>query len=216
MDGDRHEEGLMFGRNTDRDEVRRSTVQTIPSTGLREAATVPVGPGAGTFDVPRAGDTVGSLDASLGADESLVGPEDHFEGKLHSTRGVRVQGKVDGEIESASYVHLEEGSIVSADVTADEVVIAGQYSGKLVCRRRLEIRATGRVTATIETVSLMLHEGGYVDGQLHMQKPEGRTEPAAAPDRLRMAVEPRSGAGGPSSGGTKRDEPVTTPTDSSA
>jgi len=113
------------------------------------------------------------------ADESLVAREDTFEGQLRTTRGVRVLGTVRGGIESEQYVHIEENAHVEADVTAEEVVIAGEYAGKLTCRQRVEIRATGRVSGHIETAKLLLHEGGYFDGELHMQKPAS-TEPSTA------------------------------------
>lgn len=114
-------------------------------------------------------------------EESLVARDDTFEGQLRTTRGVRVLGTVRGGIESSQYVHIDENAHVEADITAEEVVIAGEYSGKLTCRQRVEIRATGRVTGHIDTQKLLLHEGGYFDGELHMQKPApGATPPATS------------------------------------
>jgi len=104
-------------------------------------------------------------------DESLIAREDTFEGQLRTTRGVRILGTVRGGIESSQYVHIEENAHVEADITAEEVVIAGEYSGNLTCRQRVEIRATGRVSGKIDTAKLLLHEGGFFDGELHMQKP---------------------------------------------
>lgn len=127
-----------------------------PPPGTREAVAVPVTPAAS---------------AAPAANESILAAEDRFEGKLKTSRGIRILGTVEGNIESESHVHIDENAKVTADVSADEVVIAGQYSGNLVCRQRLEILPTGRVSGSIETVKLMLHEGGYVDGELHMQKP---------------------------------------------
>jgi cytoskeletal protein CcmA (bactofilin family) len=105
------------------------------------------------------------------SEESLVARDDTFEGQLRTTRGVRVMGTVRGGIESSQYVYIEENAHVEADITAEEVVIAGEYSGTLTCRQRVEIRATGRVTGQIDTQKLLLHEGGFFDGELHMQKP---------------------------------------------
>lgn len=120
--------------------------------------------------------------SSRDGDESLVAREDTFEGSLRTTRGVRIMGMVQGTIESAQYVHIEEQANVAADITAAEVVIAGEYTGTLTCRQRVEIRATGRVSGRIETEKLLLHEGGYFDGELHMQKQKGDNAPAAKPD----------------------------------
>lgn len=116
-------------------------------------------------------------------DESLVAREDTFDGNLKTTRGVRVLGTVRGTIESNQYVHIEENAQVEADIVAAEVIIAGTYSGTLSCLQRVEIRATGHVSGKIETEKLMLHEGGYFDGELHMQKPAEKPNvaPPSAP-----------------------------------
>lgn len=118
--------------------------------------------------------------ASRNADESLIAREDTFEGQIRTARGVRVLGTVRGNIESSQYVHIEENAQVEADITAEEVVIAGEYTGKLNCRQRVEIRASGRVSGQIETAKLLLHEGGYFDGELHMQKTAPSNTPSAA------------------------------------
>ena len=87
----------------------------------------------------------------------------------------------------ATTVHIDEGAKVRADITADEVVIGGDYSGKLVCRQRLEIRATGQVVGHVETFRLMLHEGGSIDGELKMLKQPAAAEAGLRSGRLRAA-----------------------------
>ena len=77
-----------------------------------------------------------------------------------------------------------------ADVTANEVVIAGEYSGNMTCRQRLEVRPTGRVSGHLETLRLMLHEGAAMDGEIHMLKPSSGTSAPAAPAPARPADEP--------------------------
>lgn len=128
--------------------------------------------------------------AARNTDESLVAREDTFEGQLRTARGVRVMGTVRGSIESSQYVHIEENAQVEADITAEEVVIAGEYTGKLTCRQRVEIRATGRVSGQIDTAKLLLHEGGYFDGELHMQK-STPSQPAASPSPARADSDER-------------------------
>lgn len=171
----------MFGRSSntnDRPDDQRSVRPITPPPGTREAVAVPVAP---------------AIPAASSASESVLAAEDRFEGKLKSSRGIRILGTVEGNIESESHVHIDENAKVTADVSAEEVVIAGQYSGNLVCRQRLEILPTGRVSGSIETVKLMLHEGGYVDGELHMQKPSD------------------SGASSRSDDGRSADKPAETP-----
>lgn len=110
--------------------------------------------------------------------ESLIAAEDTFEGTLKTATGVRVLGTVRGGIESQRSVRVESGANVEADITADEVVIAGTYTGNLTCRNRVEITETGRVSGKLDTAKLFLHEGGFFDGELRMQRPEEAPRPA--------------------------------------
>jgi len=113
--------------------------------------------------------------ASVPTDLTLIGRADRLEGTLKVADTLRIQGTVEGTVE-ATTVHIDEGAKVRADISADEVIIGGDYSGKLVCRQRLEIRSTGQVVGHVETFRLMLHEGGSIDGELKMLKQPGMTD----------------------------------------
>lgn len=110
-----------------------------------------------------------STAAPMPTDLTLIARADKLEGTLKVTDTLRIQGSVEGSIE-ATTVFIDEGAKVRADITADEVIIGGDYSGKLTCRQRLEIRATGQIVGQVETFRLMLHEGGSIDGELKMLK----------------------------------------------
>ena len=122
-------------------------------------------------EAPLEAPSASQHEAGAQANETVIAREDVLEGQLRTSRGVRVLGTVRGSIDSASYVHIEANAIVEADISATEVVIGGDYSGNLNCRQRVEIQSTGRVHGRLDTVKLHLHEGGYFDGELHMQKP---------------------------------------------
>ena len=104
-------------------------------------------------------------------DESLIAPDDTFEGQLHTNSGVRILGTLRGTVESTRSVYIEEHAVVEADITAEEVVIAGRYRGTIMCRQRLEIRSNGHVTGRIETAGRQMHEGGLFEGEMKMQAP---------------------------------------------
>ena len=160
----------MISRNSERaaNDDRRTTV--TPS-GVRDvSSTTPVAPPA----VPP--------------DLTVVARADRLEGTLKITDMLRVFGTLEGTVD-ATVVHIEEGATVRADIAADEVVIGGDYSGNLLCRQRLEVRASGRVTGHIETFRLMLHEGASVDGELRMLK-----QPGAPGDVTRSGATIRTGS----------------------
>jgi cytoskeletal protein CcmA (bactofilin family) len=102
--------------------------------------------------------------------ESVIGPDDFFDGRYRSERGVRIQGNARGSIESRQYIFVESGADVEADLSAEDITVAGSFNGKIECRRKLEVTGSGKVQGQVTTVLLVVHEGGLVDGELHMQK----------------------------------------------
>jgi cytoskeletal protein CcmA (bactofilin family) len=107
--------------------------------------------------------------------ESVIGPDDFFDGRYRSERGVRIQGNARGSIESRQYIFVEGGAQVEADLSAEDITISGDFKGKISCRRRLEVTGTGKIQGQVQTVLLVVQEGGALDGELHM-----RIEPAEA------------------------------------
>jgi cytoskeletal protein CcmA (bactofilin family) len=106
--------------------------------------------------------------------ESVIGPDDFFDGRYRSERGVRIQGNARGSIESRQYIFVEGGAEVEADLSAEDITVAGSFNGKIECRRRLEIASTGKVQGQVTTALLVDHEGGLIDGELHMRRDEGQ------------------------------------------
>ena len=106
-------------------------------------------------------------DAGPGPDDSVIAKDDHLEGTFTSRGTVVVMGSVKGRIEAVQ-VRIEDGAKVDADVIVDEAIIAGEFTGNLTCRERLEARASGRINGRVETYKLMLHEGASVEGEMHM------------------------------------------------
>jgi cytoskeletal protein CcmA (bactofilin family) len=151
-----------------------------------------------------------------GADDSVIARYDHVEGTFTSRGTVVVLGSVKGRIEAVR-IRIEAGALVEADVIVDEAIVAGEFSGNLTCRERLEAHASGRIRGHVETYKLMLHEGASVEGEMHMLseaprdvsttirgtaplRGEGSPEsrPAAAPAATSQATPPVSGsAAGP-------------------
>jgi cytoskeletal protein CcmA (bactofilin family) len=125
---------------------------------------------------PAAAPTVTSTNASGGrskmTSESVIGPDDFFDGRYRSERGVRIQGNARGSIESRQYIFVESGADVEADLSAEDITVAGSFNGKIECRRKLEVTGSGKVQGQVTTALLVVHEGGLIDGELHMQKAE--------------------------------------------
>lgn len=89
-------------------------------------------------------------------------------GKLHFEGPARIDGEVDGEIHGKS-ITIGESATVTAQITADSVVVCGKVNGEISASQRIEIRATAKVHGNITAPKLMIHEGAIFDGQCAME-----------------------------------------------
>jgi cytoskeletal protein CcmA (bactofilin family) len=64
---------------------------------------------------------------------------------------------------------VAEGALVDAEIDAASIIVAGEMSGKIRCRGRLEIRSSGIVRGDVQTGALVIHEGARYEGQIAME-----------------------------------------------
>jgi cytoskeletal protein CcmA (bactofilin family) len=179
----------MFSQSADKPAADESPAPI----GMRELPPQPAKPvmptyGTATPSTPEPAPE--PAEAGPGAEDSVIAKDDHLEGTFTSRGTVVVMGSVKGRIEAVQ-VRIEDGASVDADVIVDEAIIAGEFTGNLTCRQRLEARASGRINGRVETFKLMLHEGASVEGEMHMltEAPKDATETirGSAPLRGEMA-----------------------------
>jgi len=131
--------------------------------------------------------------------ESLIGEHTSFEGTLKTEGSVRLLGSIQGEIESKSTIIVEEKARVTARLTAQQVMVAGQLDGQIFCEGRVEIRPTGRVTGEINAGALIVQEGAYFDGNSRMAS-GGAHPPAGTSGASGSASASSAGAGAGTAG----------------
>jgi cytoskeletal protein CcmA (bactofilin family) len=66
---------------------------------------------------------------------------------------------------------LEKGR-VDAKVEGENVTVAGDFEGEMVCSRKLSILRTGKVLGEIAYSALSIESGGLLDGTLSRVKTE--------------------------------------------
>ncbi len=108
--------------------------------------------------------------------ETLVGASTSINGKLRAEGTIRIDGVVEGEIQTAGNVIIGRGGKVMASVVAANVMVAGQVKGNINATHRLEIVASGKVWGDITVASLLIEEGGVFRGQSVM-KDDNAAEP---------------------------------------
>jgi cytoskeletal protein CcmA (bactofilin family) len=99
---------------------------------------------------------------------SLVDRHSSVEGTFTSTRDLRIEGEMRGNLRCQGLLYIAEGADVDATVEAANIAVAGQLRGTVTCRGKLQIMPTGRVFATVATQSLVINEGAIYEGDLQM------------------------------------------------
>ena len=106
---------------------------------------------------------------------TVVAREGTVEGRLAGKAGIRVEGRVVGEIESDATVEVAGGGTVRGDVHGRVVTIAGAVEGDVSAAERVDLAATGRLTGNITAPRVHIAEGATFEGQVFM-----RSRPAAS------------------------------------
>jgi len=106
---------------------------------------------------------------------SIIASDMTVIGDLETEGVVRVEGRVRGTVRVGAQVLVSEGAIIEGDLHTQEAVIAGQVSGAIHARERVELQATAMVAGDILTPRISIIEGAKVTGEVKMDatgKPE--------------------------------------------
>ena len=89
-------------------------------------------------------------------------------GDVESSGVVKIEGMVEGAIRGARQLLLGRQGTVHGDIRAQEVVIGGVVVGTIVADERVEIQGTSSVQGDIHTKTIVVLEGGVINGTVRM------------------------------------------------
>jgi len=92
---------------------------------------------------------------------------------------LRVHGHVSGKVSSEHELLVGEGGEVEGEVTVGSLIVAGTVRGTVRAKERVVIHGTGRVVAEVFAPTLVVDEGGVLEGPVHMTRPAS-PEPSAS------------------------------------
>ncbi len=85
-------------------------------------------------------------------------------GTLTIKGGIRIDGQVNGEINSESAVFVGDSAQVNANIQAPVVISSGKITGDITSAQQVQITNPGSVKGAIETRELMVEKGVFFDG----------------------------------------------------
>jgi cytoskeletal protein CcmA (bactofilin family) len=123
--------------------------------------------------------------------ENILGRSCLIRGDLSAEGAFRIDGTVEGSVESQAAVVVGESGVVRGDVRGHDVVVAGQIAGNVTCTGHLDILAKGKIEGDIDAKSMRIETGGVFRGTSHMgEGPSSRDEREDSVDGVPASARP--------------------------
>jgi cytoskeletal protein CcmA (bactofilin family) len=159
-----------------------------PPGPMRSAAAAPAPRPLG--DAPKPGGAQAAGDASRGGTTTakrdaetrklIVGREISLSGEITACDRLVVEGSVEANLANCRDIDIAESGLFKGSASIDDAEVRGRFEGTLNVRRRLLIRATGKVTGNVRYGQIEIECGGQISGDVHAQP---MAEPSDAPSK---------------------------------
>lgn len=111
---------------------------------------------------------------------TLLGKGTLWKGEIHAgPNSLRVEGSIEGTIHSEGEVTVAPSGVVNGTIHAKHMIVTGRVEGIFKIEECLEIHGTGWVEGEVEVGSLVVDEGGTLQGTCTRRGTA--KEPAATP-----------------------------------
>ena len=99
----------------------------------------------------------------------IVGREITLSGEITSCDMLIVEGSVEANLTNCRDVDIAESGLFKGSASIEDAEIRGRFEGNLVVRKRLLIKASGRVSGTIRYGQIEIECGGQISGDIQAQ-----------------------------------------------
>jgi cytoskeletal protein CcmA (bactofilin family) len=108
---------------------------------------------------------------------TVIGKDTCFKGSIKAKGLIRIDGEMEGEIETQGDVVIGEGGKVNLELKARHVAIAGRFEGSLEAEGKLEIKNSGIVIGSVKTNGLLVDDGAVFSGSMEMRQKDQPVRP---------------------------------------
>jgi cytoskeletal protein CcmA (bactofilin family) len=145
-------------------EPEKSTPMSTPSTStMNTSSTITSEP----TPVSAARNSIVNSNEQATIGKSLI-----IKGEVTGSEALYIDGRVEGSINLAgNRVTIGRNGVVSANVTAREIVIIGKVRGNLNASDRVDIRNEGSLTGDVVAQRISIEDGAFFKGGIDIQKP---------------------------------------------
>lgn len=130
---------------------------------------------------------------------TVIGPDASFKGELTFEKGLRLQGKFEGKINTGGRLHIGKEAKLMADVEATAIIVEGEVRGNLTANDRIELKQSARYEGDLHASKLVVDEGAVFSGHVtcgpeavkgggRVPHSAGRQTPVPGPQPVKVAT----------------------------
>jgi cytoskeletal protein CcmA (bactofilin family) len=127
---------------------------------------------------------------------TILGPDANFKGEMNFEKGLRLQGRFEGKMNTPGRLHIAKEARMQADVDCGALIVEGDVKGNLSANDRIELKSTARYEGDLRASKLTVDEGAIFNGHVSVG-PEAVKGPKPGAPGVSAAGGPRVGATGP-------------------
>jgi cytoskeletal protein CcmA (bactofilin family) len=105
---------------------------------------------------------------SLDGFSTSIGPDNNIKGDIAGSGHSIILGKFEGNGKLDGTLVVGEGGNWTGNITADNVVIAGEVNGDVVAIKKIDVVSTARISGSLTSPFIAIAEGAVHEGEIHM------------------------------------------------
>lgn len=103
--------------------------------------------------------------------DSLIGSGTHIDGNINFSGGLRVDGRVTGNItaleEKPSTLVLSDQAVIEGKIQVSHAIVNGTVAGAIHASEYMELQPKARVSGDVHYKVMEIQLGASIDGMLH-------------------------------------------------
>lgn len=108
------------------------------------------------------------MDKTMEEPRTIIADDVEIGGPIKCTGGVRMAGKMSGDLTCAGDVLVEKTSQIKGNLAVNSVIVQGAIKGNIVARERIELKGNARVAGDIKAKRLVVEEGVSLSGKIEI------------------------------------------------
>lgn len=99
---------------------------------------------------------------------AFLGAGTSYNGRLHFQGSVRIDGELQGEVESEGTLVIGREAKLTGQFRVAELVLSGELEGEVEASRKVVLHKQANLVGTVRTPSLVVEEGAVLEGEVIM------------------------------------------------